>query len=110
MTIHGVIQNRLYKKYKKLGYDVSIESSVMKSKGYYVVDLIAKNKDETIAIEIGNCFNSKLEFLKTKFDRVIHIPYLEKLGKGKLRHNFCGNTWETRVTNPKSCPKCKRYF
>jgi len=28
----------------------------------------------------------------------------------KIKCNFCGYGWKSRVTNPKSCPLCKRYI
>jgi len=106
MGIHGKIQKKLKEEYEDQGYATSVEVSVSNTKSFYIVDLIAKNEKETIAVEIGNCTKSKLEFLKTKFDKVRHIPYVAKSKDGYMMH-ICGYIWKPRVDKPKSCPECK---
>lgn len=93
-------------KYKSKGYSVDSEVSVPYSDSFVIVDVVVKKDGKTIAIEIGNCLDTKLNYLKTKFDEVIHLPYLLESKDGYLKH-YCGYTWKPRIKSPKECPRCK---
>lgn len=103
---HKEIQHQLKKEYEEKGYQVQLEVSLPYQDSFLIVDLIATNNKEKIAIEIGHCTKSKLDFLKKKgYDVILH-PYIQKSEEGYLKH-ICGYIWKPRVDNPKECPSCK---
>lgn len=106
MKQHGKQQEQLKKEYESKGYKVYVEANVPQNNSFVIVDILAEKDGKKTIIEIGNCTQAKLEFLKTKFDEVIHLPYLSKSEDGYLKH-ICGHIWEPRVESPKECPRCK---
>lgn len=106
MKAHGRKQAELMKEYEKKGYKIYVEACVPVGNSFFVVDIIAEKDGKRTAIEIGTCHQTKLDYLKTKFDEVIHIPYMQESKDGYIKH-FCGYTWKPRVKNPKECPRCK---
>ncbi len=107
MQIHGKLQQKYKNLFQRNGYSVKLEVNVPFKKSFYVVDIIAKNRKETVAIEIGYCNENKLKDLEKLFDRVVYISYLKKSKDGYLSH-ICGFKWKPRVRNPKECPRCKK--
>ena len=61
------------------GYDIEVEKPVSVNYKWYIVDVVGTLDSQNIAIECGDCKEKKLKALGGIFDKVIHIPYGNKL-------------------------------
>ncbi len=106
MRMHEKIQENIKKEYESKGYKVDTEVPIDKDNSFIIIDVVAQKDGKKIAIEVGSKLQTRLDYLKTKFDKVIHVTYLQKSEDNYFKH-ICGYTWKPRVKNPKECPKCK---
>lgn len=84
------------------------EASVPNDNGsFYIVDVLATNDKETIALEVGNVTEAKEAFLKKTFTTYKNIPYTIITDDGYVIHTYCGYKWQSRTKTPKACPRCK---
>jgi len=76
-----------------------------------IKELLSKNQ----LVRIATVYENKIDFSKLKsdfsFQKIETIKYEpEKTKKYYIQTcKVCKYRWESRVSNPKACPKCKRY-
>ena len=97
----------LEKGFKKSQIDVEYPIK-LKDGSTKILDVVGIRGKQIIGIECGGV-SKNIDAIKEVVSEFIIIPYVTRKGNSFHCSN-CNHSWESRVENPKACPKCKRYF